>query len=260
MRRAAAYRFHGLVARQWRKGRVLLAGDAAHMTPPFMAQGMVQGIRDAQSLAWRLASVLKGGAADALLDSYDIERRPHVSTTTRAAIELGRVICERDPVKARARDARMLSEHAGAVKTTIRQSMIPPLRDGLIAAGTPGAGELFPQPTVRQVHGEPVLLDELSGACVRIVVTGETSEEEAGALAASAAALKGCVIFLGEASQDHERLGLVVTEETPLIEPWLRGLGCSIAIVRPDHYVFGTAAHVEAGLHLMHALRVQMTC
>jgi 3-(3-hydroxy-phenyl)propionate hydroxylase len=69
LRRAAAYRFHGLVAQRWRDGRILLAGDSAHMTPPFMAQGMVQGVRDAQNLAWKLRLVIAGDAPPALLDT-----------------------------------------------------------------------------------------------------------------------------------------------------------------------------------------------
>lgn len=90
LQRAAAYRFHGLVAKQWRKGRILLAGDSAHMTPPFMAQGMVQGIRDAQNLAWKLERVLKGNSPSELLDTYQQERRDHVVATTHVAMALAR--------------------------------------------------------------------------------------------------------------------------------------------------------------------------
>ena len=165
--RAAAYRFHGLVAQRWRAGRILLAGDAAHMTPPFMAQGMVQGLRDAANLAWKLARVLRQGAPEQLLDTYEAERKPHVTATTRTAIALGRVICERDPAAARARDERLRAEHGGTVPTTIRQSMLPDLDAGLIAAGSPGAGSLFPQPRVSVPEGGlDGWLDDLGGpAC-----------------------------------------------------------------------------------------------
>ena len=87
--RSAAYRFHGLVAEEWRRGRILLAGDAAHMTPPFMAQGMAQGMRDAQNWpgSWNASSVTAHRTH--LLDTYEQERKPHVAATTRAAMTLG---------------------------------------------------------------------------------------------------------------------------------------------------------------------------
>ncbi len=90
--RAASYRFHALEADRWRDGNVLLAGDAAHQMPPFMGQGMCSGVRDAANLAWKLAEVIHDGASDALLDSYETERRPHVAAVTALSIEAGRLI------------------------------------------------------------------------------------------------------------------------------------------------------------------------
>ncbi|MDI1363952.1 MAG: bifunctional 3-(3-hydroxy-phenyl)propionate/3-hydroxycinnamic acid hydroxylase, partial [bacterium] len=102
--RKAVYRFHGLVAETWRAGRVLIAGDAAHQTPPFAGQGMCAGIRDAANLAWKLAAVLHGDAADVLLDSYQVEREPNARAYIRLAIEMGRVVCTLDPQLALARN------------------------------------------------------------------------------------------------------------------------------------------------------------
>jgi 3-(3-hydroxy-phenyl)propionate hydroxylase len=82
--RQASYRFHALVAREWRSSRVFIAGDAAHQQPPFLGQGMCQGVRDAANLAWKLAAVLGGEANDALLDTYAEERREHVRRPRRA--------------------------------------------------------------------------------------------------------------------------------------------------------------------------------
>ena len=93
--RAVPYRFHAVVAERWRAGRggrVLLAGDAAHQMPPFMGQGMCSGIRDAANLAWKLATVICGAAAPALLDTYEAERRPHTEAVIRMSIEAGRLL------------------------------------------------------------------------------------------------------------------------------------------------------------------------
>ena len=103
--RQSSYRFHALVAEPWRVGRVFVAGDAAHMQPPFLGQGMCQGVRDVANLAWKLSAVLRGEAGDRLLDSYGIERQAHVRELTSRIKGVGAVICERDPAKARGRDA-----------------------------------------------------------------------------------------------------------------------------------------------------------
>lgn len=278
--RAAAYRFHGLVAQRWRAGRVLLAGDAAHMTPPFMAQGMVQGLRDASNLAWKLARVLHHGASPALLDSYEAERKPHVVATTRSAIALGRVICERDPQAAAARDAQALHGHpapGGQVPTTIRQSMLPELQAGLIAPGRPGAGSLFPQPRVRPVvHGQApsagasVWLDDLSGDRVRLLARDDAlPPADAQRLAAALVPLQGVLLRLagrthpaaaaagpqaqGQLPADGAHPGLQVVEDDTLLADWLHGLGAAFALVRPDHQVYGTAADAAGALQLLDA-------
>lgn len=144
--RAAAYRFHALVARQWRRGRVFLAGDAAHQQPPFTGQGMCQGIRDVANLSWKLHHVLSGKADASLLDSYETERSAHVRRLTSIIKEIGRVICERDPAAARERDRRLLAEAGGQVLTVPRQELIPPLECGFLSRRPhPANGTLFPK-------------------------------------------------------------------------------------------------------------------
>ena len=94
--RAAVYTFHDVVASRWRRGRLVLAGDAAHQMPPFLGQGLGAGLRDVAALVPRLEAVLEGAALDAL-DGYEAERRPHVQATVRQAVRLGRLVTLPEP-------------------------------------------------------------------------------------------------------------------------------------------------------------------
>jgi 3-(3-hydroxy-phenyl)propionate hydroxylase len=205
--RFASYRFHALVAREWRRGRVFLAGDAAHQQPPFTGQGMCQGIRDAANLAWKLQLVLAGKAPDRLLDSYGAERAPHVKRLTSTIKDIGRLICERDPEAARQRDERLIAEAGGTVQTVPRQQLIPPLREGLLSRRAhPANGTLFPQPRVRHA-GQEMLLDDAVSPGFLVVRRKEWCPLELDGVLAS----------------------------------WFDRHGCDAALVRPDHYVFGVA-------------------
>lgn len=241
--RAAAYRFHGLVAHEWRRGRILLAGDAAHMTPPFMAQGMVAGMRDAHNLAWKLERVIRGQSRDALLDTYVQERRPHVRKLVLTAMGLGRIICERDAARARQRDARLRAEQGGTVKTEYRQNMIPNLEQGLVASSSPLAGSLFPQPFV-QAGEHHARLDDVTGAAIRVVVTGELPHGAKADYLAALAPLGGVLVHLAPGPSEGPLLRVV--EEGALIASWLGRHQRIAAVVRPDHYVYGSGAtHAE---------------
>ena len=229
--RQASYRFHALVAHDWQKGRVFLAGDAAHQQPPFLGQGMCQGIRDVANLSWKLAAVLNGDvegrAADALLGSYGEERKAHVRELTTRIKHVGEVIGERDTAKARERDQRMLAECGGVVKDTPRQDMIPRLEAGVLSPlASTGRGTLFPQPKVSGTSGAPVLMDQRFGNGWRLVMdhTLAAPQENTAALT---------VIHLGSA-------GVEETEGVTAL--WMQKHQCHAALVRPDNYTFGTAA------------------
>src|SRR5262249_59251975 len=94
--RSAVYRFHALVASDWRHGRVFLLGDCAHQMPPFLGQGMCAGIRDAANLTWKLLLVEQAGASPVLLDSYQAERKVHVQNVVTQAKRPGRSIGDPD--------------------------------------------------------------------------------------------------------------------------------------------------------------------
>jgi 3-(3-hydroxy-phenyl)propionate hydroxylase len=95
LRRKVVYTFHARMADRWRADRVFLAGDAAHLMPPFAGQGMNSGVRDAHNLAWKLAAVVAGELGDRLLDTYEIERRDHAAEMIQLAIRMGYVMMPR---------------------------------------------------------------------------------------------------------------------------------------------------------------------
>ncbi|RST30646.1 bifunctional 3-(3-hydroxy-phenyl)propionate/3-hydroxycinnamic acid hydroxylase [Sphingomonas ginkgonis] len=212
--RAATYRFHGLVAEQWQDGRVFLAGDAAHQTPPFFGQGMCHGFRDVANLAWKLEEVLAGRSPPALLETYQPERDPHVRAVISAAVEAGRYICMLDPAAAARRDAEM-RERARGRRHGTAHDLIPPLATGIVAAGTPGAGERFIQPRL----GDGTLLDDATGEGWRLFVRGDS------------AVRPGAGIRL----VDVDKL-----DDGGALDRWLGERAVAAVLVRPDHYVFGS--------------------
>ena len=249
--RSAVYRFHALVAERWRSGRVFLAGDACHQTPPFMGQGMCAGIRDAANLAWRLALVLRAGAQDALLDSYEAERKPHVEALVGFAKKAGEVIGELDLDAARARDALLRGQLERGEAETIRQRFIPDLAGGVIdAASGPAAGTLFVQPRVGE-EGEGVLLDDVVAPQFLLATASEEAQSWL-----SPAARDGWRRIGGERaviSQDEmadtARDGVHrLRERGRLFADWMARLGACAVVARPDRYVFGVA-HDRDGLN-----------
>ena len=237
--RASSYRFHALVAEEWRRGRVFLAGDAAHQQPPFLGQGMCQGIRDVANLAWKMEAVLAGRAPDALLDTYGTERGRHVTTLTSRIKAIGHAICERDPAAARARDARLIAEGGGRAPHVTRQEIVPPLEAGLLSDQPhPARGTLFPQPWIIGAAGRH-RMDEQAGTGWRLVLDGR-----AGAVPADGPRQ------VRVTQPDHPAAGALV-EADGVLGRWFDRHGCIGAIVRPDHYVFGAMDRGNAAALLL---------
>lgn len=159
--RNSVYHFHACVADVWRDRRVFLAGDAAHTMPPFFAQGLNSGLRDAANLFWKLSFVLDGKADDSLLDTYQSERRPHILVLTEIAKDLGKIVGETDTEKANKRDALLRNEMEKNDRVINRQSLVPPISEGFLdRQGGELSGTLAPQPRVLK-DGKVFLLDDL---------------------------------------------------------------------------------------------------
>jgi 2-polyprenyl-6-methoxyphenol hydroxylase-like FAD-dependent oxidoreductase len=225
LERTAIYTFHGLVATNWRHGRVFLAGDAAHQMPPFLGQGMCSGLRDAANLAWKLDLVIRGSAPDDLLNTYEEERRAHVRSVVESAVRIGRIICTIDPGEAAARDRRMLSD-ARPPSQRIGFTL-PPLRPGSLV--WENGGDLFVQPSGGQVR-----LDDAIGSRFAVLARAPT------------------LIGLGPAQWWRDRMGAFVAAAEQLSPPhadavlaWLNSHDSDIAVVRPDRYVLWAGADLD---------------
>ncbi|MBR1154421.1 bifunctional 3-(3-hydroxy-phenyl)propionate/3-hydroxycinnamic acid hydroxylase [Bradyrhizobium sp. JYMT SZCCT0428] len=239
--RAASYRFHALVAEEWRRGRIFLAGDAAHQQPPFIGQGMCQGIRDVGNLVWKLDRVLKGQSGATLLDTYGEERSEHVRQLTTRIKAIGHVICERDPVAAEARDISILAEGGGLPRTFTRQEIVPPLQKGLLAFPLhPAHGTLFPQPWIRTAQGRR-LLDSAAGTGWRLVLDQRNPPDLTADVRAHLTRLGMRLIRIRPADTADQAGHDAFTEQDGVLAAWFDRHGCRAAIVRPDHYVFGVA-------------------
>lgn len=235
--RSSTYRFHALVARQWHQGRIILAGDAAHMTPPFLGQGMCQGLRDAANLAWKLDLILRQDApAEPLLASYKDERAPHVRGTTQAAKDLGRIICELNPAKAAIRDAELLAAPGGIER--VRQSLIPDLTGGILSRRdtSKAAGSIFPQPRVRH-NGCEKLLDDVTGSGFRLVSRGV----DLAALVVDPR-VKRLDMMLASVGTEAPAGMIAINACDGVLPDWLDRHGAAIVLVRPDHYIFGAGS------------------
>ena len=232
--RAATYRFHGLIAEHWKVGRVFLAGDAAHQTPPFFGQGMCHGMRDVANLAWKLEKVLADEAPARLLDGYQSEREPQVRSVIASAVEAGRYICMLDPVRAAERDAEMRARVGDPVRTAA--DLITPIRG--LTLDSPGAGKRFIQPRVR-LDGQDRLLDDATGGGLVLISRGEATETE-----------PTLIEPLGIRSF---RLEADLEDVSGDLGRWLDDHQADAVLLRPDFYVFGTAGGRGAASTLVRA-------
>jgi 3-(3-hydroxy-phenyl)propionate hydroxylase len=169
--RSATYTFRARMASRFRSGRIFLLGDAAHLTPPFIGQGLAAGLRDADNLAWKIAYVLTGQAGEDLLDTYDSERRPHAKTLVKKAVRVGWAMTGgQDRAAAVRRIALAAAVRSERVCQAMGSTATPRLKTGALqhaprrpfGSGIPAAlriGGLIANPLVSIGDGTPVRLD-----------------------------------------------------------------------------------------------------
>jgi 3-(3-hydroxy-phenyl)propionate hydroxylase len=226
LRRRAVYRFHSLVARRWRRGNLFLLGDAAHQTPPFLGQGMGAGVRDAANLSWKLAAVLQGRASPALLDTYELERRPHTRSVIAQAVQLGKTM--RTTLGGRYRDPLLkLLGSIGPLHELLVRRTFPALVSGpmIRPPGSGTAGGHVPRALV-ELDGRSTHLDDVLGDDFALI---ELDRQR------SAERPRVRVRRFGDAETPNTLIDAHGT-----LSAWLEQLRANAALVRPDRVVMAS--------------------
>ncbi|MDG1530960.1 MAG: bifunctional 3-(3-hydroxy-phenyl)propionate/3-hydroxycinnamic acid hydroxylase [Paracoccaceae bacterium] len=237
LERSAVYRFQARYTENWLKGRCMIAGDAAHLMPPFAGEGMCAGLRDAVGLHWRLSAILDGTLDMNVLQSYESERIEHAKHYIQFSRDLGDIICIADKEKADERDARMMADLAARNHEPITGDLVK-LGPGVWCEGTATAGELSPQGIV-QYQGREGRFDQAVGQgwmvlAVECSTVGLMSDTQRAALKK----VGGRLLSLG--SQGHE-----VETLDASYRDWMSKADAHYAIIRPDFYVAATAKTPE---------------
>ncbi|WP_433688840.1 bifunctional 3-(3-hydroxy-phenyl)propionate/3-hydroxycinnamic acid hydroxylase [Micromonospora carbonacea] len=214
--RAAEYTFRAQVADRWRDRRIFLLGDAAHLTPPFVGQGLGAGLRDAMNLAWKLAGVLDGSLPEGVLDTYETERRRHAHAMIRLAKLVG-----------------VAMTAGGRWGDAVRRVVAPRLR---LVPGLQRLATDSETPALRRsalVRRPPLGRGVAGRLCPNAVLDGDVRFDD---VAAGRFAVVTSVAPSAEQRADLTRRGAVVVDAPPGSElrRWLAGGRARAAVVRPD--------------------------
>ena len=214
--RLAFYTFHSVIAKGWRKGRLMIAGDAAHQTPPFLGQGMCAAIRDVANLSWKLEGLVKKRFDDAILDTYESERSPHVHAFIDLAVKLGAIIQTTDPVAAQIRDEQFRKK-----ETEVFEFPAPSLGQGLWWGESAPVPHIFPQPLLDNGG----FLDESLGQSFAVIAQEEILRE---------------VSLPVRALWDKQGVK-VLTANQDALNKGLNQFNARAVFLRPDRYLLGVA-------------------
>jgi 2-polyprenyl-6-methoxyphenol hydroxylase-like FAD-dependent oxidoreductase len=237
--RAVNYQFRSLIAKRWQNGRVFLAGDSAHQMPPFLAQGMCSGFRDAHNIAWKLDLVLHGLAAPALLETYEAERAPNARATIIESMKVGQNVNERDPEKVRIRNDQLRtlqSAHDGAMgDKKLIAFRVPGFEAGLISSDH--GGRPVGQSVVATRHREGKFDDVAGHGFVIISRNGRPRDVLGEDDLAFWAELGGKIVHIGDGNGTLKDVDGYFTR-------LMDELSCDAIVKRPDYYMFGACPRV----------------
>jgi 3-(3-hydroxy-phenyl)propionate hydroxylase len=225
--RQAQYTFRARIADRWSRGRVFLLGDAAHLTPPFVGQGLCTGLRDAYNVSWKLSRVLQQGADERLLETYESERKPHARHVIRLAVAMGWAMAGgQDSAAAIRRRLLGAACRIPGLTALVGRDLSPALTPGPLVRrrtrwGSRGlAGSLCPQPWV-DLDGQRARLDELLGQSFAVLTAVPPWPS-----------LKSVAHGLGARTIPVTGLG-----DGGLLTAWLRAGRADAVLLRPDRVV-----------------------
>jgi 3-(3-hydroxy-phenyl)propionate hydroxylase len=228
--RRTEYTFRAQVADRWRDRRVFLLGDAAHLTPPFIGQGMGAGLRDAANLAWKLAGVLRGELDVAVLGSYEVERKPHATAMVRLAVTIGNAMTAGGRLGAVLRRVIAPRLHLlPGMRARVLDSESPRLHRSALVHRPRLAGPLPGRLAPNAPLGDGTRLDAVDPTSFLVVSAGSLSPAQRAAV---------------------ERRGAVLLETAvgEALHAWLRAGRATVAVVRPDATVLAAGSNAEAVL------------
>lgn len=224
--RVAEYTFRAKLADRWRSRNVFLLGDAAHLTPPFVGQGMGAGLRDAMNLAWKLAGVLDGSLSPAILDTYEQERKPHARKMIGLALMVGRAMTAGGDVGDLLRRMVVPRMHLlPGLRERVVDSQTPALHRSALVHRTFGPKQLGGTLCPNAVTGDGRRVDDVLGGVFAVITDRALTAAQQGALQRC-----GATVLIAE---PHSALGA-----------WLRAGHAHAAVVRPDRTVLAAGRSV----------------
>ena len=210
--RKAIYTFKSAISRKWRKGRIFIAGDAAHLMPPFMGQGMCAGIRDASNLAWKIVKCLKQRHSEKILDSYQSERFPNAKEYIETTMRMGEFV---NAIESTQITDNISSNQDG---TKSMQSIKPKLGPGLGKNKDINRGIIFPQ--LKMKNGK-AFDDKFSKTPILIIIPELKNKSKL------------------------SKFPTIITNEVPGLANLLKSYNSKAIIVRPDRFIFQSCSSVK---------------
>jgi 3-(3-hydroxy-phenyl)propionate hydroxylase len=252
--RHRVYTHHSRIAGAFRKGRLMLSGDAAHLMPVWQGQGYNSGIRDAANLGWKLAAVINGHAGDALLDTYDVERRKHARAMIDLSTMVGRVI---SPTNRRVAALRDRVIHAASAVPSLKRYILemrfkpmPRYQQGAVFHSEPPSetsptGTLFIQPRVDTREAQNVLLDDVLGPGFAVLCWSNNPRALLGDEAFGRWKTLGAAFVAARPMTQLQWTGhddpdvVIVGDRTGALKSWFDTHTDSVLFLRPDRCIAG---------------------